>query len=325
MTGRISDGQLHHVAEIQVVMDRVRLLRRPLLLLRGTELREVTERELADKLISCKKSGLLSPAQWRELDGWSRVYHGSLPYRDVPCDAWDPFADEAKNRLEQDILMLLYGHRSSGLEGRFSKYQRYVNELLLSTFLVEELSLPMSPVRKQLMLAVKRHGHMFKCDCEALHADRETVLQVVHQCGRALEYVSSELQADQEVVLQAVRQGGSAALCCAADHLRGHYILQPKIVQRNPFAVGGDSGVVCNLVQLLLSNDCWCYEANIGLGGCSVKGFVHCGATLGDLGVDVCCRARIRCLMYLIMVGCDSPVSPLVSEVLLCDAIHFSS
>ena len=48
-------------------------------------------------------------------------------------DPLDPFADEAENRLEQDMLMMARGIRPRVVQRRFQRYLKYCADLVPST------------------------------------------------------------------------------------------------------------------------------------------------------------------------------------------------
>ena len=51
---------------------------------------------------------------------------GTLEEVDAPPDPMDPFADEAANRLEQDLLMVRNGIRPKKVMRRIAKYNKYM-------------------------------------------------------------------------------------------------------------------------------------------------------------------------------------------------------
>ena len=53
---------------------------------------------------------------------------GTLEEADAPPDPMDPFADEAANRLEQDVLMATNGFRPRTVMRRIARYKRYMTE-----------------------------------------------------------------------------------------------------------------------------------------------------------------------------------------------------
>ena len=48
-------------------------------------------------------------------------------------DPLEPFADEAENRMEQDLLMMANGFRRGRLQRRFQRYLKYCADPILST------------------------------------------------------------------------------------------------------------------------------------------------------------------------------------------------
>jgi hypothetical protein len=60
---------------------------------------------------------------------------------------------------------------------------------------------------RELVIAVmKQKGRALEYASEELKADKEVVLEAVKQDGCALDYASEELKADKEVVLEAIKQ-----------------------------------------------------------------------------------------------------------------------
>ena len=58
-----------------------------------------------------------------------RAHHaGDLEEATAPPDPYDAFADEAENRLEQDLLMLRNGIRTRALQRRVRKYMKYMDD-----------------------------------------------------------------------------------------------------------------------------------------------------------------------------------------------------
>ena len=47
---------------------------------------------------------------------------------DAPVDHMDPFADEAANRLEQDVLMATNGIRPRTVMQRIARYKKYMTQ-----------------------------------------------------------------------------------------------------------------------------------------------------------------------------------------------------
>lgn len=72
---------------------------------------------------------------------------------------------------------------------------------------------------KKIILKIKLFRDFLKSDNEELRKDKEIVIEVVKQDGRALEYASEELKSDKEIVIEAVKQNGEA-LIYASDRLK---------------------------------------------------------------------------------------------------------
>ena len=53
---------------------------------------------------------------------------GTLEEADAPPDPMDPFADEAANRLEQDVLMATNGIRPRTVMRRIARYKKYMTQ-----------------------------------------------------------------------------------------------------------------------------------------------------------------------------------------------------
>jgi vacuolar-type H+-ATPase subunit H len=72
---------------------------------------------------------------------------------------------------------------------------------------------------KEVLEAVKQHGHSLDYASEELKNDKEVVLEAVKQHGHSIYYASEELKNDKEVVLEAVKQNGSS-LDYASEELK---------------------------------------------------------------------------------------------------------
>ena len=70
--------------------------------------------------------GHVSDAQEAELAELRAIEIGGLAEADAPPDPLDPFADDAANRLEQDLLMFTNGIRTRTLRRRVERYQKYM-------------------------------------------------------------------------------------------------------------------------------------------------------------------------------------------------------
>ena len=100
---------------------------------RGSSEAQLQERRLAEKLRKAKHAGLLSAAQDSELAELKASELGGLAEAEAPPDPLDPFADDAANRLEQDLLMFTNGIRPRALQRRLRRYQRYVGDPALQS------------------------------------------------------------------------------------------------------------------------------------------------------------------------------------------------
>ncbi len=89
------------------------------------------ERNLADRMLRAKSKNEFSGTQLAELSAFAVAAHGNLHEADAAPDPLDPFADEAANRLEQDILMVTRGFRTRALLSRLHRYKQCVNHDLL--------------------------------------------------------------------------------------------------------------------------------------------------------------------------------------------------
>ena len=81
------------------------------------------ERQLAEKLRRARRAGQLSGEEEAELAAMSANELGTLEEADAPPDPMDPFADEAANRLEQDVLMATNGIRPRTVMRRIARYK----------------------------------------------------------------------------------------------------------------------------------------------------------------------------------------------------------
>ena len=97
---------------VEALMEEIRKFKRL-----AKESRGATEKErkLAMRLRDAKRAGDLSDEHKVELATMSAKEAEPLEEVDVPPDPKDPFADEAANRLEQDLLMVKQRHSASSL------------------------------------------------------------------------------------------------------------------------------------------------------------------------------------------------------------------
>ena len=86
------------------------------------------ERQLAEKLRRARRAGQLSGEEEAELAAMSANEIGTLEEADAPPDPMDPFADEAANRLEQDVLMATNGIRPRTVMRRIARYKKYMTQ-----------------------------------------------------------------------------------------------------------------------------------------------------------------------------------------------------
>jgi hypothetical protein len=89
---------------------------------------QVAERRLAINHRYAKNNTRLSPAHLEELLQLTRRSIQPLTEVDAPPDPRDPFADEAANRLEQDVLMAMNGFRPRTVMRRIARYKKYMTE-----------------------------------------------------------------------------------------------------------------------------------------------------------------------------------------------------
>ena len=100
---------------------------------RGSSEAQVRERNLEKRLRKARVWGHVSDAQEAELAELRAIEIGGLAEADAPPDPLDPFADDAANRLEQDLLMFSNGIRPRALLRRLRRYQRYVADPALQS------------------------------------------------------------------------------------------------------------------------------------------------------------------------------------------------
>ena len=81
------------------------------------------------------KSGDISPLQKQEAEALTAAHQASLaesldppPEARQPPNPLDAFADEAANRLEQDLLMASSGMRTKQVMRRIHRYRKYFQE-----------------------------------------------------------------------------------------------------------------------------------------------------------------------------------------------------
>ncbi len=94
----------------------------------GKEESEQRERSLAHRLLRARQHGILSEEFVQELAEIRRRELGDLEEVTTPPDRFDAFADEAENRLEQDLLMLRNGIRTRAMKSRTNMYRAYMND-----------------------------------------------------------------------------------------------------------------------------------------------------------------------------------------------------
>ena len=87
------------------------------------------EYALACRLREAKRQRLLSESQLSELTEIARSANQPLPEDDEPADPLDPLADDAANRLEQDVLMARSGMRPRRGMERVARYKKYMTQL----------------------------------------------------------------------------------------------------------------------------------------------------------------------------------------------------
>ena len=110
---QLANGEASQLAED--VMADVRTLGRVPKLVRGQDPEQIAERNLAQRLRHVRAAGRLTLEHEAELATLIEQALGPLEEVDAPPDPLDPFADEAENRLEQDLLMMANGIRSGAL------------------------------------------------------------------------------------------------------------------------------------------------------------------------------------------------------------------
>jgi hypothetical protein len=164
---------------------------------------------------------------------------------------------------------------------------------------------------KEVVLeAVRQNGYALGLASEELRGDKEVVLEAVRQAGSALSHASVELRGDKEVVLEAVRQYGDS-LNFAACQLRADRLMQPASAQSNSIAVQGSVAPVSVLSNLELRETTILYQAVVGLAGAQINGEISSAASLGDLAKELAIIAQSK-LIYVLVPGSDTPVSPLL-------------
>ena len=81
---------------------------------------------MAWNLRQARRTGKLSGEKEAELAAMSANELGALEEAGAPPDPMDPFADEAANRLEQDVLMATNGIRPKKVMRRIARYKKYM-------------------------------------------------------------------------------------------------------------------------------------------------------------------------------------------------------
>ena len=99
---------------------------------RGEDAAQSTETTLAQRLHKTRAAGRLTADHETELASVMERQLGALTEANDPPDPLDPFADEAENRLEQDLLMMANGISPKALLRRLQRRKKYFSEQLLS-------------------------------------------------------------------------------------------------------------------------------------------------------------------------------------------------
>ena len=86
------------------------------------------ENNLAKRLAAAKKAERVTPEQTAELELLSLADARAVHEAQLPVDPLNPFADEAQNRIEQDLLMANNGFRQKEVMRRVSRYKRFLKE-----------------------------------------------------------------------------------------------------------------------------------------------------------------------------------------------------
>ena len=126
------DGEAHgdatQLAEIAALMLQIRTLGRIPKHVKGTSETQSAERNLAKKLQKARAGGRLTAEHEAELAKMMERELGGLSEAVEEPDPLDPFADEASNRLEQDLLMFAHSICPRPLLRRVARYKRYMSE-----------------------------------------------------------------------------------------------------------------------------------------------------------------------------------------------------
>ena len=121
---KIERGAPQPAAEL---MAQIRVLGKVPRQVKGAEPAHIHERLLFKKLCRSRKAGQFRPEDESELIEMEARSFGPLQEAEDPPDPLDPFADEAENRLEQDLLMMSHGLRSRPLLRRVQRYKMHMN------------------------------------------------------------------------------------------------------------------------------------------------------------------------------------------------------
>ena len=109
-------------------MQEIQILGRLPKHVKGTSEAQTAGRNLAKRLNKARAAGRLTAEHEAELAKMMERELGNLSEAESPPDPLDPFADDAGNRLVQDLLMFAHSIRPRPLLRRVARYKRYMNE-----------------------------------------------------------------------------------------------------------------------------------------------------------------------------------------------------
>ena len=115
-----NDSELAAMSANDSLMQAIRTLGR---LPKETRTATKDEQQVALNLHRARRAGKLSGEEAAEVAAMIANELGTLQEADAPPDPMDPFADEAANSLEQDVLMATNGIRPRTVMRRIARYK----------------------------------------------------------------------------------------------------------------------------------------------------------------------------------------------------------
>ena len=111
------NGDAPQLAEAAALMQEIGTFGRLPKEVKGTSEAQTAERNLAKRFNKARAAGRVTAEHEAELAKMMERELGNLSEAESPPDPLDPFANEASNRLEQDLLMFAVSHASQDPRG----------------------------------------------------------------------------------------------------------------------------------------------------------------------------------------------------------------